>query len=188
MVLISLTLLPLAYLLLTPVTQRFSGRCRAWQAPATQVALWACVALGVLWSLQLLDEGQGVLALIPAAVGVALLLQGTSGGFKSLVNGRLGQGALLALSLLALQLFSGYLALALAGTCLLTAALFDAILERIAAQPELPKAFEEHPVLPQSHELTGTVLGGRAQEFQPETQPPEVAERSDWVRPRKLNR
>lgn len=184
--LLSLTLLPLASLIVIPVLQRASFQAYPWQGQVTQASLWALLPLGVLWTLQMFDSGSGVLSLVPSICGLGLLLFGSSGGWPALLSGRLAQGAVLLIGLLAFYLGQGVKGV-VSGLCLLIlAAVADSLLERLGPAPREPReiGFSELPL--ESPELSGTLVGARA-EIEELPVEPQVESATSVAWPRQLS-
>lgn len=204
MVLLFLTLIPVAILIAFPLMQRLTRSAEVWQGQVTQGALWALVPLGVLWTLQMLDGGQGVLSIIPSAAGLGMLLLGSSGGWPALLSGRLLQGALILLSLMSFEVSSGVQAMAAGALFMIAAATADALLDYLGPQPAQPLGQEEDPTPLASPELSGPVLGAASVKApaRPPLPPPGQAARwsaerahqaaqaasedMDWIRSRRL--
>lgn len=184
MVLLTLTLMPIAVLIVVPLMQRASFRSYTWQGQLTQAALWSLLPLGVLWTLSMLDSGAGVLALAPSVACLGLLMFGTSGGWPALLSGRLAQGGLLLAALLAFYLSSGFQAIAAAGLLALLAIVGDALLDRLGPAPGEPHDLGFEAISLKSPELSGTLVGARqpASAQPPQAQPsnhPPAASLSD---------
>lgn len=160
MVLLFLTLLPISVLIAMPIIQRLSGEAEAWQGQVTQGALWSLLPLGVLWTLQMLDSGSGVLSIIPCLVGLGLLLLGSSGGWPALLSGRLMQAGFASLALIAFEVAEGFTAIAAAVLMAAAAATCDTLLDRLGPAPRQPLGGSDDPSPLASPELSGPLVGG----------------------------
>jgi hypothetical protein len=158
MVLNLLTVLPLAILILIPVWQRLSGQAEAWQGQITQVALWSLLAVGLLWSLQMLDAGRGLIAVLPAVAALGTLIFASGGGWPALLSGRILQAALLFCAALTLSLSATPAYLMMACLIAAIALLADRLLGLLGATPAEPVSLQDDFQPQASLDLTGKVV------------------------------
>jgi len=208
-----LTLIPVLVIISIPVVQRIQNDYQAWQGQLSQASVWALMPLALIWAVVCLDAGsplQGGLCLL---AGLAVLLIGQSGGWETLISGRLTQFALGGLALVFAAGSDTMMQYLLAASLGVLAFLYDGLLELIGTAPEYASGEEwelpmngrselgssvvergarPRPPLPEAIERPPLPAPGQAAEWTTEQaeqaarDAQQVQPRTDWSNPRRI--
>lgn len=130
------TLIPFGVLILVPILQRTGLGTSSWQGLASQVSVWAMMPLSLIWGVVCLDAGNSLQAGACLLSGLTVLLIGQSGGWETLVSGRLTQFALGGAALTLAAGASGLQELILVSCLAILAYLYDGLLDLVGSAPE----------------------------------------------------
>jgi len=160
MVLQLITLIPFAALLAIPVRQRVAGSYSEWQGQISQFSVWAMLPLALIWGVVCLDDGSILQAGLCLALGLGLLMVGQSGGWETLISGRLTQLSLGSLSLVLITGDASLTQYLLAASLGILAFLYDSLLDLVGPAPQYDSIEDwERPVQGVS-ELGDSVVPG----------------------------
>jgi hypothetical protein len=130
-----LTLIPFAVLILVPILQRTGMGTVAWQGLVSQVSVWAMLPLALIWGVVCLDSGNSLQAAACLLSGLVILLVGQSGGWETLVSGRLTQFALGGVTLTLATGVDGLQGLLLVACLGILTFLYDGLLDLVGVTP-----------------------------------------------------
>jgi hypothetical protein len=158
MLLSLLTIFPVSALVAVPVVQRIQNDYKSWQGQLSQAAVWALMPLALIWAVVCLDAGSTLQAGLCLLAALTVLLIGQSGGWETLISGRLTQFVLGGLALVFVAGSETTMQYLLAASLGVLAFLYDGLLELVGVAPEYASGEEWELPMQGTSELGDSVV------------------------------